>query len=123
MLTVVVWVICAGGVISAIVSGAGILPVVLLSTLGWFVWLAFWRPCVVTDTDGVELHNLVRDVSIPYGAIEQRRHALRPCRDRRRPQLLRVGCSRTRRRIGDARFDESSPLGADRLARRAAIRP
>ena len=70
VLTVVVWVICAGGVISAIVSGAGILPVVLLSTLGWFVWLAFWRPCVVTDAAGVELHNLVRDVSIPYGAIE-----------------------------------------------------
>lgn len=65
-----VWAICAGGVISAIVSGAGILPIVLLLSLGWFVWLAFWRPSVVTDSDGVQFHNLVRDVTIPYAAIE-----------------------------------------------------
>jgi len=70
VLTVVVWAICAAGIVSALVSDAGFAPVVLLSALGWFVWLLFWRPCVVTDTDGVEFRNLVRDVRIPFDAID-----------------------------------------------------
>jgi hypothetical protein len=69
-LTLGVWAICVAGIVSALISGAGVVPVVLLGTLGWFVWLAFWRPCVVTGDEGVELRNLVRDVEIPYDAIE-----------------------------------------------------
>ena len=64
------WAICCTGIVSALVTGAGIAPVVLLASLGWFVWLAFWRPSVVTDARGVELRNLVRDVSIPYDAVD-----------------------------------------------------
>jgi hypothetical protein len=69
-LTIVVWAICAAGIVSALLVGAGIAPVVLLASLGWFVWLAFWRPSVVTDAHGVELRNLVRDVEVPYAAID-----------------------------------------------------
>jgi len=69
-LTIVVWAICAAGIVSALLVGAGVGPVVLLASLGWFVWLAFWRPSVVTDSRGVELRNLVRDVAIPYDAVD-----------------------------------------------------
>lgn len=70
VLTLVVWAICAAGIVSALVSRVGLGPIVLLGALGWFVWLTFWRPCVVTGDEGVELRNLVRDVQIPYDAIE-----------------------------------------------------
>ena len=69
-LTLVVWGICTAGIASAVVSGAGLAPVVLLGALGWFVWLTLWRPSVVTDDDGVHLRNLVRDVEIPYDLVE-----------------------------------------------------
>lgn len=69
-LTIVVWAICTAGIVSALMVGAGVAPVVLLASLAWFVWLAFWRPSVVTDTRGVHLRNLVRDVGIPYDAID-----------------------------------------------------
>ncbi len=69
-LTLVVWAICIAGMVSSIIVGAGLAPVVLLASLGWFVWLAFWRPSVVTDAEGVELRNLVRDVEVPYSAID-----------------------------------------------------
>ncbi len=69
-LTIVVWAISAAGIVSSLVSGAGLVPVVLLASLGWFVWLAFWRPSVVTDARGVQLRNLVRDVDVPYDAID-----------------------------------------------------
>lgn len=70
VLTVVTWAICGAGIASAVASGAGVTPVVLLATLGWVVWLAYWRPCVVTTSEGVVLQNLVRDVEIPYDAVE-----------------------------------------------------
>lgn len=69
-LTIVVWAICTAGIVSSLIVGAGLAPVVLLASLGWFVWLAFWRPSVVTDARGVELRNLVRDVEVPYGAVD-----------------------------------------------------
>lgn len=69
-LTVVVWAIAAAGIVSAIAIGAGPVPLVLLASLAWFVWLVFWRPCVVVEPDVVQLRNLVRDVDIPFDAID-----------------------------------------------------
>lgn len=70
VLTLAVWAISAAAIVSSIVADAGITPVVLLATLSWFVWLAFWRPSVVCRADEVEFRNLLRDVTIPYGAID-----------------------------------------------------
>lgn len=79
VLTGVVWCVCAAGIVSAVVTGAGVAPVTLLAALGWSVWLAFARPCVVTDAQGVTLRNLVRDVEMPYDCVDDvdTRYALR----------------------------------------------
>jgi hypothetical protein len=34
------------------------------------VYVLFWRPCVRVDEDGVTLVNLLRDVRVPFGALE-----------------------------------------------------
>ncbi|GEP46749.1 hypothetical protein FVP74_06310 [Microbacterium saccharophilum] len=70
VLTVVMWAIAAAGIVASVLTGAGAVPVALLGALAWFVWLAYWRPCVVTDARGVVLRNLLSDVDIPFDAIE-----------------------------------------------------
>jgi hypothetical protein len=35
----------------------------------WLVWLAYWRPKVVVDDDGVVLHNVFRVVRVPWSAV------------------------------------------------------
>lgn len=70
VLTLVMWAIAAAGIVASILTGAGAVPVALLGALAWFVWLAYWRPCVLTDARGVQLRNLLSDVDIPFDAIE-----------------------------------------------------
>lgn len=38
----------------------------LLASLGW---LAYWRPCVVIDEQGIVLHNVFRRVVVPWPAL------------------------------------------------------
>lgn len=79
VLTGVTWVLCAVGVVSAIITGAGVAAIALLAVACWFVWLVFARPCVITTDEAVQLHNLVRDIEVPYDAIDDldTRYALR----------------------------------------------
>ena len=34
------------------------------------MYALFWRPCVEVDDDGVTIRNVLRDVRVPFGAIE-----------------------------------------------------
>jgi len=38
---------------------------------GALVYALFWRPAVVVDGEGVELRNVLRDVRVPWAALEQ----------------------------------------------------
>ncbi|MDP3890346.1 PH domain-containing protein [Nocardioides sp.] len=41
-------------------------PFAMVGTLGW---LAYWRPRVVLDEQGVSLHNVFREVMVPWPAV------------------------------------------------------
>ena len=69
---VVTWVVLA--VAEAPVLGDSVallrsLP--LAATLGFAVWAAFWRPVLRVDDDGLHIRNVVTDIDIEWGAIQQ----------------------------------------------------
>lgn len=72
-----VWWLIAGlsGGGRASVSGTGI---AWLVAVGAVMYAVLWRPAVVVDTEGVQLLNVVRDVRIPWAALEgvETRYAL-----------------------------------------------
>jgi hypothetical protein len=47
-------------------------PVLALALLagGALVYALFWRPAVIVDDDGVELRNVLRDVRVPWAALQ-----------------------------------------------------
>lgn len=70
VLTVIICLICLAGAVTAVVTGAGIGPVVLLTTLGWFVGLGYGRPHVTVGPAGVHIRNPFTDVQIPFDVID-----------------------------------------------------
>jgi hypothetical protein len=40
-----------------------------LALAAWLVWLAYWRPRVVVDDEGVTLHNIFRTVHVPWSSV------------------------------------------------------
>ncbi len=101
-LTIVMWAICAAGIVSLVIIGAGFAPVVLLASLGWFVWLAFWRPQRRDRRPG----------SSSSATSSARRHPVRRRRRRRHPLRAR-SCARATRsysRVGRSRSRRASAL-------------
>jgi hypothetical protein len=51
----------------------GGVPVLALGLLagGALVYAVFWRPAVIVDADGVELRNVLRDVRVPWAALQE----------------------------------------------------
>lgn len=70
VLTILTWALAAAGIVSALAVGWPLVAPCAFLTAGWFVWLLFWRPCVVIDDDDVQLRNIFRDATIPYGSID-----------------------------------------------------
>lgn len=64
--------ICAGAVVALALHGD---ERVLLRYAGglllaaWLVWLAYWRPKVTLDDEGVTLHNIFRTVRVPWSSV------------------------------------------------------
>jgi Bacterial PH domain len=72
VLSVVVWVLLAGFVVLGLQDGVrGVLVALAPAALvALVVYTLFWRPCVRVDDDGVTLVNLVRDVRVPFRALD-----------------------------------------------------
>lgn len=72
VLSVVVWVTVAVFATMSFSDGAGLglrsLPPLLLVAV--VAYALFWRPCVRVDNDSVTLVNVLRDVHVPFGALE-----------------------------------------------------
>lgn len=51
--------------------GAALLALPLVATILLGVWMLFGRPCVIVTAGGVELHNVLRDVRMPFGALKE----------------------------------------------------
>jgi len=69
------WIFIAGLAIACILfliqdPGNWAEPVVLCGLIGLVVWVLLVRPDVVVAKDGVVLHNLVRDVTIPWAHVD-----------------------------------------------------
>lgn len=45
-------------------------PIALCGAVGLVVWVVLVRPSVAVTKDGVELHNLVRDVEVPWDDVD-----------------------------------------------------
>lgn len=52
-------------------GGAGLAPAGWLLAAGALVYGLFWRPAVVVDGAGATLQNVLRDVHVPWPALEQ----------------------------------------------------
>ncbi len=70
VLTILVWALATVGAVTAVVIGWPPAAPISFVTASWLVWLLFWRPGVAIGENEVQLRNIVRDTSIPYGAID-----------------------------------------------------
>lgn len=70
VLAAIVIVLAAVLAVSALVVGWPPSSAVAFAAVGWGAWVLYVRPCVILYEDAVELRNVARDVTIPYGAID-----------------------------------------------------
>ncbi|GAB2686007.1 hypothetical protein GCM10027194_19680 [Thalassiella azotivora] len=72
VLAAVVWVLLALFAGLAVLEGAGQLAVTApaLVLVGAAAYALLWRPCVVVDDDAVTLVNVLRDVRVPFAALD-----------------------------------------------------
>lgn len=52
-------------------AGRALTLVPVLLAVGTVVYALLWRPCVRVDADGVVLRNVLRDVRVPWAALEE----------------------------------------------------
>jgi hypothetical protein len=65
--------ICLGGLVTMAVRGSQqdlLRYAAPLLAVAWVGWFGYWRPDVVMDDHGVTLHNVVRTVRLPWGAVQ-----------------------------------------------------
>lgn len=71
VVAIVVWVLCAGGAVAAVVSGTPkdlgyLAPVALASYLAW---MALWHVAVRVDDEAVTLVNVFSTVTVPWAGL------------------------------------------------------
>ncbi|MFT4214091.1 MAG: PH domain-containing protein [Microbacterium sp.] len=126
VLTIAFWAIAALGSVGAISDGLSPAIACAFVTAGWFVWLLFWRPSVVIDGDGIRLRNILRDVTIPFSAVESvtTQFALTVTASGRayRSWAVPAPSSMNPKRLRAARAADITPAeAAARLIRRGAV--
>jgi hypothetical protein len=68
VVAIVVWVLCTGGAVAAVVSGT---PKDLgyLALVSFLTWMALWRVAVRVDDEGVTLVNVFSTVTVPWEGL------------------------------------------------------